>query len=633
MPSSQPNWRQRLSYYFDKTLARGPSALIGWLALATALLIALATTVDLLAHGVPDQSSPLGVLWNILSQALTPNPVDSNNPWQYLLVMLAVTLGSLFIVSILIGILSNEIQARVDLLRRGRSKVLESDHTVILGWSHQVFTIISELIIANENRTEGAVVVILADKDKVEMEDEIRAHIHHIENTRVICRSGDPIELADIEIVSPHTARSIIVLPPDEDDPDIFVIKTILAITNNPKRRNSKYHIVTQLRDEKHLDVVQMIGQRDDVQAVMVEDLIARVIAQTSRQSGLSMVYTELLNFEGDEIYFQEEPTLMGKTFGEALLAYETSSVMGLRQMDGTILLNPSMDTLIKAGDEVFAISEDDDTVKVSGLPSIPVDIGSIKKNESSRKTVPEEGLILGWNRYGLVVVRELDAYVAPGSHLTIVANTNAIPEIKESSAHLIQQETTILSGDTTDRRLLDSLNLANFDYVIVLADSNMEVQESDARTLVTLLHLRDILEKYKEAHFIVVSEMLDLRNRQLADVAHVDDFVVSEHLPSLMMSQLSENSELQIVFADLFSHEGSEIYLKPIGNYIETGKPINFYTVVESARRRGEIAIGYRIMTEINNANKSYGVHTNPKKSEMVRFTPEDKIIVVAEK
>src|ERR1700690_1065670 len=307
--SSKPTWRERLSYAFDRTLSRGPSALIGWLALATALLIGLGTLAVLLLHGIPDQSNLFNVFWNIMSQALTPNPVDAGNPYSYLAVMFVVTIGSLFMVSILIGILSNEIEGRVDALRRGRSKVLESDHTVILGWSNQIFTIISELVIANENRKAGAVIVVLADKDKVEMEDDIRARIPDTKNTRVICRNGNPIELSDLEIVSLHTARSIIILPSDEDDPDIFIIKTILAITNDPKRRAEKYHIVTQVHDAKNMDVVRMTGKADDVQAVLVGDLIARVVAQTSRQSGLSVVYTELMNFEGDEIYFQEEPT------------------------------------------------------------------------------------------------------------------------------------------------------------------------------------------------------------------------------------------------------------------------------------------------------------------------------------
>ena len=48
-----------------------------------------------------------------------------------------------------------------------------------------------------------------------------------------------------------------------------------------------------------------------------------RMIVQTRRQSGISVVYTDLLDFGGDEIYFREEPALAGKTFGEAQHAFE----------------------------------------------------------------------------------------------------------------------------------------------------------------------------------------------------------------------------------------------------------------------------------------------------------------------
>jgi hypothetical protein len=111
-----------------------------------------------------------------------------------------------------------------------------------------------------------------------------------------------------------------------------------------------------------------------------------------------------------------------------------------------------------------------------------------------------------------------------------------------------------------------------------------------------------------------------------------VDDFIVSEHLISLMMSQLSENAELMGVFSDMFDPEGAEIYLKPISDYVTTGQLVNFYTVTEAARRRGETAIGYRLMSESHDADKAYGVHTNPKKSEQVSFSADDKVIVIAE-
>jgi hypothetical protein len=112
---------------------------------------------------------------------------------------------------------------------------------------------------ANENQS-NARIVVMADKDKVEMEDEIRERVEVKGRTRIICRNGSPIDPTDLEIASPHSAKSIIVLPPENNDPDTDVIKTVLAITNNPNRHAKPYHIVTQIRNEKNMDVED--GQR-----------------------------------------------------------------------------------------------------------------------------------------------------------------------------------------------------------------------------------------------------------------------------------------------------------------------------------------------------------------------------------
>lgn len=71
-------------------------------------------------------------------------------------VMLLVTLGGIFVVSALIGVLSNAIEKKMDHLRKGRSWVLESNHTLVLGWSAQIFTILNELMIANENQSRAS---------------------------------------------------------------------------------------------------------------------------------------------------------------------------------------------------------------------------------------------------------------------------------------------------------------------------------------------------------------------------------------------------------------------------------------------------------------------------------------------
>ena len=187
-------------------------------------------------------------------------------------------------------------------------------------------------------------------------------------------------------------------------------------------------------------------------------------------------------------------------------------------------------------------------------------------------------------------------------------------------------------TGDTTSRKLLDALDLTSFQHIVILCYAEkLDAQAADAKTMMTLLHLRDIEHKNGEA-FSIVSEMIDVRNRALAEVAKADDFIVSDELTGLLLTQISENGELLDVFNELFQADGSEIYLKPVKNYVALDTPVNFYTVAEAARRRGEIAIGYRLERHASNAERAYGVRVNPPKAETITFKSEDKIIVLAE-
>jgi len=145
------------------------------------------------------------------------------------------------------------------------------------------------------------------------------------------------------------------------------------------------------------------------------------------------------------------------------------------------------------------------------------------------------------------------------------------------------------------------------------------------------LLHLRNLSEKAGK-DFSIVSEMLDIRNRDLGVVAKADDFIVSDNLISLMLSQLSENKDLKKVYDILFEAEGSELYLKPVGRFVKPGESVSFYTVLESAAQLNETAIGYRISSQSENADKNYGVYINPNKSACINFSEDDIIIVLAE-
>lgn len=626
---SRPTLSQRFRYWFDNTLSKGTIAIIAWLAFISILVVSLAAVVLALSGFGGEEQGFIEGAWQSLMRTLDAGNLAGDEGWPLRIVMLLVTIAGIFIVSILIGTLTSGIEAKLDEMRKGRSRVIERDHTLILGWSPKIYPIISELIIANENQKRPRI-VILSDRDKVEMEDEIRSRFPKTKNTVIICRSGSPLDLNELEIVSPHDARSIIILSPESDSPDTEVIKAILALTNNPNRKKEKYHIVAEIREEHNMEAAQLVGG-DEAVLVLAGDLIARVTAQTCRQSGLSVVYTELLDFDGAEIYFSKEESLVGKSYKEAAFAYEESAVMGIFRKDGSVLINPPSATTIEKGDQMIAISEDDDTLTLSGKTqfSINGDAISTGKRAEGKK---ERTLILGWNEKGNTIVKELNNYVAEGSEVWIIAETDqsdsdanilssTLPKLKILHKHL----------DTTLRSTLEELNADTFDHIIILCYTNMDVQQSDAKTLITLLHLRSIAEQ-KNKDLSIVSEMLDVRNRELAEVTKADDFIVSDKLISLMLSQLSENKHLKAVFDDLFAAAGSEVYLKPASDYIQNGVAVNFYTVLESAFRKGETAIGYKIEALAKDSSKGYGVKVNPPKSASVTFGPEDKIIVLAE-
>lgn len=621
-----PSLREKLRYGFDATMARGPSALVAWLGLVTVAFVVFISVLVLATGTNSGHTTIPGQVFYSLLHALDPGTIGNDvGSWGFLLIMLVLTLGGLFIVSALIGVIATGIDEKLIELRKGRSRVLERDHTLILGWSETVFTIVGELAIANESRKRPAIVV-LADQDKVEMEDAIREKVPELYNTRVVCRTGSPIDLDDLEIVNHQTARSIIVLAPAGEDPDSEVIKTVLALTRGPRRREAPYHIVAEIQNPANLEAARLVAG-DEAIIIDKRETIARLIVQTARQSGASVVYTELFDFDGDEVYFHRDERLAGKTYGDALLAYEDCCVIGLADDDGDVKLNPLPSTPID-GQAIVAIAEDDSRLE-NAEPLIGQVDESVIVAAGRTPEPPSRALILGWNDRGAMIVDELDQYVAPGSELLVLTEygDTAFPDPKN-------MRSDVRKASTTDRATLESLDVAGFDQVIVLCYSdNLDSQRADARTLVTLLHMRDMLSSVApDARPAIVSEMLDDRNRELAQVTEVDDVIVSDKILSLVLAQISENARLEAVFADLLDADGSEIYLRPVEEYVQLGREASFATLIEAASRRDESAIGYRTAAHSHDPAEQYGVAVNPTKAQVFLPAAGDRVVVLAE-
>ncbi|HET9625513.1 MAG TPA: hypothetical protein VFP84_29300 [Kofleriaceae bacterium] len=628
--------RSRLRYRFDNWMARGAGAQMLLLAAITGAMVVL-TAVAIVAlgatpvtDGVPDTFAML--LWKSLMRALDAGTLAGDVAgWTWLLVMLFVTLGGIFVLSALIGIINQGFGAMIERLRRGHSAVDEAGHTVILGWGPKIFTLLRELAEANANHRNAAVVV-LADRDKVEMDTAIARALGR-RRLRVVTRTGNTMSPEHLGLAALPAAKSIIVLAPEHDaagaplaahESDTVVLKTLLALVKAAP--GAELHIVAELFDEQSESVARMVVG-DRAALILAAPLISRLLVQTGRQPGLSIVYTELLDFEGAEIYLQAQPALNGKTFRDAVFGHDSSTVIGLVTRDDQMILSPPADRVLADGDQLIAISHDDDTVVLDG-GDVALDPGALVDPAQRHPPGPERTLVLGASRRLARVLLELDAYVAPGSTTHVVGEL-APPD--ELAAQLYNTRLTAQVGDVTQRATLDALDVTSFDHVLLLSETTGRTQDmADARTTVTLLHLRD-LERKAGKKVPITSEILDIQNRELATVAEADDFIVSNTLVSLMVSQVAENRHLVEVFEELFTAGGCELYLKPATDYVQPGTH-PFALLCEAALRRGEVAIGYRTARHARDPAAAFGIVVNPRKRAQVAIAAGDSVIVIAE-
>lgn len=525
------------------------------------------------------------------------------------------------------GFVIGSINRSFDRLRRGKSPVVDSGHTLILGWSNRVFPILNELAIANEN-VRKPLVVIFSDKTRDFMEDEIASRTAGLGKLKVITRNGDPTNPADLKRANISGAKSIIIL--DENSAgDANIVSTVLAVKAAGATLTTR--IIAEV-DDAHVAASLERATDGLVIPVRSQDVIARVTAQASRQPGLAAVTLDLLDFAGDEIYFNSVPALAGKTYSDAILAFNAASVIGIVDDAGLAHLNPSQSTLLTAKTQIIAIAEDDDKVVYTGVREEIATKKIIAKKLPIAKA--ENLLVIGWSSMGRSVVSELAAFLPKGSSVHIVAQSKFVDaaELADLNFGDIKVTHASVSGDIDE--LIAAASAKKYNEVIILGYRNaISESEADAQTMLTMLQMNQLFAA--DGNGVeptrLVAEILDSRKAELARVASADDLVVSDNLAALLIAQVSENPALAPIFDDLFDAEGASINVRPIDFYAPLGHEIEFAELVAIARAHGESAIGYRVLAEAPGDSAS-GVRLNPVKTTMFKPAAGDSLVVVSD-
>ncbi|KOM29082.1 hypothetical protein LR48_Vigan635s000700 [Vigna angularis] len=652
--SERVSLNKQIAYRVDVFLSVYPYAKPLVLLVATLLLILLGG-LALFGVTTEDLAHCLWLSWTYVADSGNHASSQGIGPR---LVAISISFGGMLIFAMMLGLVSDAISEKFDSLRKGKSEVVEQNHTLILGWSDKLGSLLNQLAIANES-LGGGTVVVMAERDKEEMELDIAKVEFGFKGTSVICRSGSPLILADLKKVSVSKARAIIVLAEDgnADQSDARALRTVLSLTG--VKEGLRGHIVVELSDLDNEVLVKLVGG-DLVETVVAHDVIGRLMIQCARQPGLAQIWEDILGFENCEFYIKRWPQLEGMQFEDILISFPAAIPCGIKvaTYGGKIILNPDDSYVLQEGDEILVIAEDDDTYAPASLPTVWR--GSLPKDFVYPKS-PERILFCGWRRDMEDMIMVLDASLAHGSELWMF---NDVPEkerekkLTDGGLDINRLENISLvnrDGNAVIRRHLESLPLESFDSILILADESVEDSaiQADSRSLATLLLIRDIqarrlpyvamasqvhggsfskgswIGEMKQASdkSVIISEILDPRTKNLLSMSRISDYVLSNELVSMALAMVAEDRQINDVLEELFAEEGNEMHIRPADLYLFEGEELSFYEIMLRARQRREIVIGYRI------ANAERAVINPPAKTDRRKWSLKDVFVVITEK
>ena len=643
-----------------------------WLILVSTLLLhALSSDATAsITHVVWDAMLGIGLNWSFVQK-------DVHSSIYAKIVGLFVALGGMMVTALLIEIVGDLVENKMDELRQGKSNVFETNHTVILGWSDKLVPLIRELAFAQKDASRKRSIVILAEMNKMDMEERLRrAHIH-LHGTLVICRSGDPLLIENLVRVSVSYAQNIVILSQPvrvtisgtfqtltPSDSDAWVIRSVMTLCEmNNKENGIKGFIVAEVAQLDNEAIIKDIGG-SLVETIVSHAIMGRLMIQCARHPGLASVYHSLLGFEGSEFYFQTWNDIEGVPFREVMLRFSNAIPVGIRRF-GIVHVNPPDAMILKKDDEVLVIAEDFNSYKPDRVPGIELDPSNVKINTNLERPTPEAILICGWRRDVHDMLRDLDMCVHTGSVVYIFAS---MPIAKRKHEFLLARfEEYPLKNLRVEHRVgnprikahLETLPLDDINCILIVSDESTPNDPSvnDSNNVATLVFIRELQYKsFANATMrtrsrtntrtgATMNKAFETKLQRMADINEIIidiwdnrsslflrgvagcEFVLSKELVSMQLAMILENRNVCAVLHELYnSRSGSEITMRSITTCVHPGESVSFFDIMVRVRRqKQEIVIGYWLFDSMS------GPCLNPPDKATPREWKEyDEIIVL---
>ena len=397
------SFKERFAYWFDSRMSKGTSDLIRLLAVVSVLAVALVALV-LMAFGYSEAKYGSDVFWDSFAtiiNAWMPYYSDGDGSIGYLIIMAVAAIIGLLITSVLIGIFTTAIEEYIEGLKDSKSKVLEKDHIVILGFTPGEYTLIKQVILAAGKKKRT--VVIGSDAKSEEMREAVFENVDVPKNVKLIFRTVDIFDPASIAKCSPETSRHVLISPME----DKKTIKALLAVSLLINSTDNEKVRVSALVSKNEYQFPDTVAAKHNVTTIQMHNTIAKMLAVSCTQTGLSDAFREVFAFDGSEFYSSEITGTAGLTFGELTYRLDRAVPIGLIH-EGKVILNPGKEQKISEGDRIIIFAEERDSAVLTDTQYQETEMNKYHSSDNDRRVA-----VIGYNASFKTVMDEMPEDIA----------------------------------------------------------------------------------------------------------------------------------------------------------------------------------------------------------------------------
>lgn len=640
---------RRLTYLLERFVVRSAYHQLAFIAALIVLVSVVSGTIVYLAvPGFGDYSE--SVWWGFLRLSDPGYLGDDEGAVSRTVSTVVTVLGYVLFMGALIAIMNQGLGRMMRRLESGVTPISLKGHILILGWTNRTQAILRELLLSKGRvqrflrlvRADRLKIVVMAEAVTSNLAYELKTSLGELwDADTLILRSGNPLHTEHLERVDFLNAAAIILPASDfaaegAEAMDARLIKTILSVSNAGDGAGGRTLpiLTTELFDARKVSIAQA-AYAGNIEIVPNSTVISRLIAQNVRHGGLSSVYSELLaHGEGNEIYVREFPALVGTAFAGLGRRFPGAIPLGvIRPGEGGSLplLNPPGDLIVADEDRLVFIADRYEAIAPdnSGAAAEPSPAAVAEPPRTPERPVSRKVLFLGWSHKTPALLREFQSYTGERFDVTTVSRVPAEERhtfIERFAGDLSRLQVRHLEADYTAPYDLENLRPQDYDNVVFLAsDWLASGEESDARTVLGYLLLRTILADSEKKPEVLI-ELMDPESQSLF-VNRPGEILVSPLILSHMLAHITLRRDLRVIFEELFTTGGAEIYFRPPGHYgVESGTA-SFETLQRRVAARGDIALGVYVGDETRNGKR---LHLNPPRSLQWSLAEGDELVVL---